>query len=61
MDVSELPRRQTIVVLPGDTTTTSPTLEPRSVERIFLRRVGKFWIRKFTSQWQLTMMTSSIL
>jgi hypothetical protein len=43
--LSEPPRRKVIVVLPGDTMTTGPTLEPRSIEGIFLHQMGKPQVR----------------
>jgi hypothetical protein len=44
--LSEPPRRRTIVVLPSNTTTAGPTLEPGSVEGILLRQIGKSQVRR---------------
>ena len=38
-------RRRTIVVLPSNTTTAGPTLEPGSVEGILLHQIGKSQVR----------------
>ena len=59
--LSVLLERQMIVVLLGKTTTTGPTLEPCSIEGIFLRQIGKCQVLIPPPEFQVTMTTFSIL
>jgi hypothetical protein len=59
--LSALLRRQAIVVLHGNATLASPTLEPRPIERIFLCQAGECQIKKLPPKLQFTILTFSIL
>ena len=53
--------RQIIVVLSGNTITARPTLEPRSVEGIFLHQIYKCQLENLRRDYSPTMMIFSIL
>ena len=50
--LSEPLRRNEIAALPGDTTTAGPTLEPRSIESVFLHQTGKPQVERSPPQSQ---------
>jgi hypothetical protein len=57
--LSESLRIKAIVILPGDTPTAGPTLEPGSVLGILLHQIRKLQVRKHDAS--RTMVTFSIL